>query len=65
MYSSMTAIVLGSGLMTDNYLIVAATIVVAMVYYVRAREEEDLLRQEFPEFEQYASKVAMFIPFVF
>jgi protein-S-isoprenylcysteine O-methyltransferase Ste14 len=65
MYSSMTAIVLGSGLLTDNYLIVAATIVVGMVYYVRAGREEDLLRQEFPEFEQYASKVTMFIPFVF
>ena len=65
MYSSMTGIMLGSGLLTDNYLIVAATIVVAMVYYLRARREEALLRQEFPEFEQYASKVAMFIPFVF
>lgn len=65
MYSSMTAIVLGSGLLTDNYLIVAATVVVATAYYVRARREEELLRQEFPEFERYASKVTMFIPFVF
>ncbi len=65
MYSSMTAIVLGSGLLTDNYMIVAATIVVGIAYYLRAVREEDLLRQEFPEFEQYASKLAMFIPFVF
>ena len=65
MYSSMTLTVLGSGLLMDNYLILASTVVVGLVYYVRAKKEEELLWQEFPEFSGYASRVKMFIPFVF
>ena len=65
MYGSMTLVVLGSGMLTDNYLIIASTAVVAALYYVRATLEETLLRLEFPEFAGYARRVRMFIPFVF
>ena len=65
MYTGMTAVVLGSGLLVDNYLIIASTLVVGLVYYTRARKEEALLSREFPEFAGYASKVKMFVPFMF
>ncbi len=65
MYGSMTLVVLGSGLLTDNYLIIASTAVVAALYYLRAKREESLLRLEFSGFADYASRVKMFVPFVF
>ncbi len=65
MYGSMTLVVLGSGLLSDNYLIIASTVVVAALYYVRAKREEALLSLEFPGFAAYASRVKMFVPFVF
>jgi protein-S-isoprenylcysteine O-methyltransferase Ste14 len=65
MYTGMTVIVLGSGLLVDNYLIIASTLVVGLVYYIRAGKEEALLSQEFPDFAKYVSKVKMFVPFVF
>ena len=65
MYSSMTLIVLGSGLLTGNYLIVASTLIVGAVYYLRASREERLLKGEFPEYGEYARMVKMFIPGLF
>ena len=65
MYSSMTVMVLGSGLLTANYAIILCTLVVGIVYYIRARKEEALLRGEFPEYDQYVKETRMLIPGVF
>ena len=65
MYSSMTATVLGSGLLVDNWAIIASTVIVGCAYYFRARKEETLLTEEFPEYRQYARKTKMFIPGIF
>jgi protein-S-isoprenylcysteine O-methyltransferase Ste14 len=65
MYSSMTVMVLGSGLLTANYAIILCTLVVGIVYYIRARKEEELLKEEFPEYDRYARETRMLIPGVF
>ena len=65
MYSSMTVIVLGAGLLTANYMMILFTPVVGIVYYIRAGKEEALLRGEFPEYDQYAGETKMLIPGIF
>ena len=62
MYSSMTVIVLGSGLLISNSLILLFTPVVIIVYYIRSKKEETLLRAEFPEYNEYSRKTKMLIP---
>jgi protein-S-isoprenylcysteine O-methyltransferase Ste14 len=65
MYASMVLITLGSGLLIDNYYMLLATILVAAVYYVRARREEELLGEEFPQYADYVRQTRMFLPGVF
>ena len=65
MFASMLLIVPGSGLLISNYLIIAFIPVVWAIYYIRAKREEELLKEEFPEYEQYIRKTKMFIPGVF
>ena len=65
MYSSMVIITLGSGILIDNYLVIAAAVPVAAVYYLRARREEELLAQEFPRYLEYARKTRAFVPGIF
>ncbi len=65
MYFSMTLIVLGSGLLIANYIMLLFTPIVAYVYYIRAVKEEELLREEFPEYKQYSRETRMLIPGVF
>jgi protein-S-isoprenylcysteine O-methyltransferase Ste14 len=62
MYSSMTLTVFGSGFLIANYLIILFTIVVFMIYYIRARNEEALLRKEFPEYNEYVRSTKMLLP---
>ena len=62
MYSSMTLVVFGSGLVIDNYLVLLFTPIVFIVYYIRARKEEILLNEEFPEYNRYAHGTKMLIP---
>ena len=62
MYSSMTVIVLGSGLLISNSLILLFTPGVFIVYYIRSKKEETLLRAEFPEYNEYSRKTKMLIP---
>jgi protein-S-isoprenylcysteine O-methyltransferase Ste14 len=62
MYSSMILVVLGSGLLIANYIIILFTTIVGIAYYIRSRKEEALLREEFPEYDQYAKGTKMLIP---
>ncbi len=65
MYSSMIVVVLGSGLLVSNYLITTSTVLVTIVYFVRAKKEEALMAEEFPGYLEYASKTKLFIPGIF
>ena len=62
MYSSMILVFFGSGLLIGNYLIISCTPIVGVAYYIRARKEEILLNEEFPEYGQYISETKMLIP---
>ncbi len=62
MYSSMILVVLGSGFLIANYIIILFTPIVGIAYYIRARKEEALLREEFSEYDQYARGTKMLIP---
>jgi len=65
MYSSMTIVVLGSGLLIANFMMILFTPVVGIAYHIRARKEEELLKEEFPEYDQYTRETKMFIPGIF
>lgn len=62
MYSAMMAIVVGSGLLVSDYLILASIVPVAAAYFVRARGEEAMLLAEFPEYRDYIARTRMFVP---
>jgi len=65
MYSSMIVVVLGTGLLIGNYMMILFLPVVSIIYYIRARKEEELLRREFPEYERYTRETRMLIPGIF
>ncbi len=65
MYSFMMLIVLGSGALAANYLIITSAVIVGIAYYVRAKKEERLLAAEFAGYREYAARTKMFIPKVF
>ena len=62
LYSSMILVFFGSGLLINNYLMLLLTPLVVFLYYLRARMEERILAEEFPEYEKYASQTRMFLP---
>ena len=65
MYTAMMVVVIGSGLLVSDYLILASIVPVAAAYYVRASYEERLLATELPGYRAYAVRTKMFIPGVF
>jgi protein-S-isoprenylcysteine O-methyltransferase Ste14 len=63
LYASITWMFLGAALVYRNAVLLGATLLVfvpAMV--VRARQEERLLQQRFPEYDGYRRKVGMLFP---
>lgn len=65
MYFSMIVIVLGTGLLIGNYMMILFIPIISIVYYLRAEKEEELLRAEFPEYDRYAGETMMLIPGIF
>jgi protein-S-isoprenylcysteine O-methyltransferase Ste14 len=65
MYFSMIVIVLGTGLLMGNYMMILSIPIISVVYYIRAEKEEELLRGEFPEYERYARETRMLVPGIF
>lgn len=61
-YSSLILVFVGSGLLVSNYIIILCTSIVGFVYYLRARKEEQLLKEEFPEYNKYINETKMLIP---
>lgn len=62
MYFFMTLVVLGSGMLISNFFIILYTPVVLFLYYLRAKKEEEMLKQSLPDYEEYCRKIKMFIP---
>lgn len=61
-YFSLILVFAGSGLLVSNYVIILCTSIVGFVYYLRARKEEQLLKEEFPEYSKYINETKMLIP---
>lgn len=65
MYFSMMLVLFGSGLAISNYVILIFSLFAGVIYYDRAKVEEEMLKDEFPEYDGYSKKVKMIIPGVF
>lgn len=65
MYFFMSLVVLGSGLLISNFLIILYTPVVVFLYYLRAKKEEEMLKKDLPGYEEYCKKTRMLLPGVF
>jgi protein-S-isoprenylcysteine O-methyltransferase len=65
MYFFMILVVLGSGLLISNSLIIIYTPVVAFLYYLRSRKEEEMLIKALPGYAQYKKQTKMLIPAIF
>ena len=62
MYASMFFIIPGSGLLISNYLMIISTPIIGLIYYLRAKKEEELLVKNLPGYEGYINETRMFIP---
>ena len=62
MYFFMILVVFGSGLLISNYLIISYTPIVAFLYYLRAKKEEDMLVKALPGYAEYMKESRMLIP---
>lgn len=51
MYFFMTLVVLGSGLLISNFFIILYTPVVLFLYYLRAKKEEEMLKNALQDYE--------------
>jgi protein-S-isoprenylcysteine O-methyltransferase Ste14 len=63
LYASIILMLLGGSVLWQNYLSALATVVFfipAMVY--RAKQEERLLREHFPDYAAYQQQAGMFFP---
>ena len=65
MYFFMTLVVFGSGLLVSNFLIILYTPVVAFLYYLRSKKEEEMLIKALPGYTRYMKESKMLIPGVF
>ncbi len=65
MYFFMTLVVFGSGLLISNFLITLYTPVVLFLYYLRAKKEEEMLKNALPDYEAYCKEAKMLIPGIF
>ena len=65
MYFFMILVILGSGLLISNYLIILYTPIICIIYYWRAKKEEELLKNEIPGYDTYVSKTKMLLPSIF
>lgn len=65
MYFFMILVVLGSGLLISNYMIVLYTPIVGFLYYFRAKREEAMLKEFLPGYAQYMKETKMIVPGIF
>ena len=65
MYFFMILAILGSGFLISNFLIILYTPFIGVIYYLRAKKEEELLKEELPEYKNYVRETKMLIPGIF
>jgi protein-S-isoprenylcysteine O-methyltransferase Ste14 len=65
MYYFMMLVLIGSGLLISNYMILIFSPVVGVAYYFRAKVEERMLEEEFAGYGEYAKRTKMLIPGIF
>jgi protein-S-isoprenylcysteine O-methyltransferase Ste14 len=65
MYFFMILVVLGSGFLISNFLIILYTPIVGILYYLRAKKEEEMLKEALPGYVQYIKETKMLIPAIF
>lgn len=65
MYFFMTLVLIGSGLLMSNYMMLIFSPVVGVAYYFRAKTEELMLKEEFAGYGEYAKKTKMLVPGIF
>lgn len=65
MYFFMILVIFGSGLVLSNYVILILALFAGIIYYYRAKDEEEMLRKEFPEYDSYSKRTKMMIPGIF
>lgn len=65
MYFFMILVVFGSGLLISNFLIILYTPIVAFLYYLRSKKEEEMLVKALPGYARYIKESKMLIPGVF
>ncbi|MFA6355780.1 MAG: isoprenylcysteine carboxylmethyltransferase family protein [Candidatus Omnitrophota bacterium] len=65
MYYFMMLVLIGSGLLISNYMILIFSPIVGIAYYFRAKVEERMLKEEFAGYGEYAKRTKMLIPGIF
>lgn len=65
MYFFMTLVVLGSGLLISNFFTILYTPLVLFLYYLRAKKEEEMLKNALSGYDEYVKGTKMLIPGIF
>lgn len=63
-YSGILQLASGWGLLNHSWLILAYTLLLLLLFTIKSRKEEELLRQLFPGYRDYARRVRRLIPFI-
>lgn len=64
-YSGLLQIACGWSLWVQGWLTLVYTVLLFMLFDAKARREEQILRQKFPGYAAYSSKVRRLIPFIY
>jgi len=64
-YSGLLQIACGWSLWVQGWLTLVYTVMLFMVFDAKSRREEQILRQTFPGYDAYSSKVRRLIPFIY
>jgi protein-S-isoprenylcysteine O-methyltransferase Ste14 len=64
LYSGMLLAILGSAMTVNSGFAYTAVPIVWLGFWLKARREETLLEQQFPEYRHYRQKVKAFIPLI-
>lgn len=64
-YSAAILGLLGLALVSENWLRLALTGILFIFFDLKARREESWLREQYPQYQDYALKVKKLIPFIY
>lgn len=64
-YSGILQLAFGWGLLAGSWLILGYTLLLLLVFTLKSRREEEILRQLFPGYRDYARRVRRLLPFIY